>query len=133
MSANVVWQDRYHKSLITYLLHILPMKPGVGLCSCRLARRAWILGSLGRLFSWREAKRLEPRRVTLGVIGGLEAVEAVEEMDETESERVVLVESILGSGMVLSGVESVEVFEMMCSSRDFVLLFVWLIEGRSEG
>lgn len=121
------------QNLITYLLHILPMKPGVGLCSCRLARRAWILGSLGRLFSWREANRLEPRRVTLGAIGGLEAVEAVEEMDETESERVVLVESILDSGVMLSGIESVGVFEVLCSGNsDLVLSFVWLMGGRTK-
>lgn len=64
-----------------------PKKPGVGLCSFRLARLAVSLGSLPLLFSWRLANiGPEPRRV-----GG----EPAEDMEETELERSVLVSVLI--------------------------------------
>lgn len=95
--------------------------PGVGLCSCRLWRRAWILGSLGLLFSCREAKRgLEPRRPKIEDDVG----EPTEEAEETESERVVLVvESMLMVMMFL-----VEGGNVVCSVRSFCITQVFGME-----
>lgn len=71
----------------------MPRIPGGGLCSCRLLRRATEVGSLGRLCSWREAKR-EARRLldAVGVMGEVE-----EAADETEAER-----SVLGASMLVT-------------------------------
>lgn len=72
---------------VAYLFHILPKRPGGGLCSFKLWRRATRVGSLGRLFSWSEAKRgPEPRRPDL--VG--DTGEVTEESEETELERSVL-------------------------------------------
>lgn len=82
-----VGQQQGYNHGLTYLFHILPKTPGGGLCSFKLWRRATRVGSLGRLFSWSEAKRgPEPRRPDL--VG--ETGEVTEESEETELERSVL-------------------------------------------